>query len=189
MTCSSSRRRTSCGSRRRGSGTRPLRKGSGHRCWAPATCDGGDGRRLRRCHDVDMRALTGHRRVTPRRIGALERLPQAVAEQVVRRIVELIDINEIVRQVDVNAIVQRVQRRRRASSPAWTPTNRGPRRHRSHRRSHRRQRDRGRIDIDAIVAKADIGQRSSRSPPPGCWASSSGSCAARSSRSTTCSTP
>jgi len=46
--------------------------------------------------------------VTPRRIGPLERLPQAVAEQVVRRIVELLDIDEIVRQVDVNAIVQRV---------------------------------------------------------------------------------
>jgi uncharacterized RDD family membrane protein YckC len=55
--------------------------------------------------------------VTPRRLGALERLPQAVAEQVVRRIVEMLDINEIVQRidldqvmsrVDVNAIVQRV---------------------------------------------------------------------------------
>lgn len=43
-----------------------------------------------------------------RRIGALERLPQAVAEQVVRRIVEMLDFNEIIGQVDVNAIVQRV---------------------------------------------------------------------------------
>jgi uncharacterized RDD family membrane protein YckC len=46
--------------------------------------------------------------LTPRRIGALERLPQAVAEQVVRRIVEMLDIDEIIRQVDVNAILQRV---------------------------------------------------------------------------------
>jgi uncharacterized RDD family membrane protein YckC len=46
--------------------------------------------------------------VTPRRMGPLERLPQAVAEQVVRRIVELLDIDEIIRQVDVNAIVQRI---------------------------------------------------------------------------------
>ncbi|HEV3213373.1 MAG TPA: RDD family protein [Acidimicrobiales bacterium] len=46
--------------------------------------------------------------MTPRRLGPLERLPQAVAEQVVRRIIELIDVDEIIRQVDVNAIVQRV---------------------------------------------------------------------------------
>jgi len=43
----------------------------------------------------------------PRR-GPLERLPQAVAEQVVRRIVELLDINEIVQRVDVDDVVQRV---------------------------------------------------------------------------------
>jgi uncharacterized RDD family membrane protein YckC len=46
--------------------------------------------------------------VTPRRIGPLERLPHAIAEQVVRRVVEMLDIDEIIRQVDVNAIVQRV---------------------------------------------------------------------------------
>jgi uncharacterized RDD family membrane protein YckC len=46
--------------------------------------------------------------VTPRRVGPFERLPQAVAEQVVRRIVELLDINEIVQRVDVNGVVQRV---------------------------------------------------------------------------------
>ena len=46
--------------------------------------------------------------MTPRRIGPLERLPQAVAEQVVRRIVEMLDIDEIIRQVDVNAVVQRI---------------------------------------------------------------------------------
>lgn len=46
--------------------------------------------------------------VTPRKLGPLERLPQAVAEQVVRRIVELLDMNEIIAQVDVNAIVARL---------------------------------------------------------------------------------
>jgi uncharacterized RDD family membrane protein YckC len=46
--------------------------------------------------------------VTPRRLGPLERLPQAVAEQVVKRIVEVIDIDEIVRRVDVNDVVERV---------------------------------------------------------------------------------
>jgi len=46
--------------------------------------------------------------VTPPRIGPLERLPQAVAEQVVRRIVELLDIDQIVQQVDVNKVVQRI---------------------------------------------------------------------------------
>jgi len=46
--------------------------------------------------------------VTPRRLNAIERLPQAIAEQVVRRIVEIIDIDEIVRKVDVDDIVRRV---------------------------------------------------------------------------------
>ena len=47
--------------------------------------------------------------MTPRRVvGPLERLPQAIAEQVVRRIVEVLDIDEIVRRVDIDAIVQRV---------------------------------------------------------------------------------
>jgi uncharacterized RDD family membrane protein YckC len=46
--------------------------------------------------------------VTPRRLTALERLPQAIAEQVVKRIVEVIDVDEIVRRVDVNDIVRRV---------------------------------------------------------------------------------
>jgi uncharacterized RDD family membrane protein YckC len=46
--------------------------------------------------------------VTPPRMGPLERLPQAVAEQIVRKVVEMLDIDEIIRQVDVNAILQRV---------------------------------------------------------------------------------
>lgn len=46
--------------------------------------------------------------MSPRRPGPLERLPQAIAEQVVHRIVELIDFNEIIGKVDVNAIVQQV---------------------------------------------------------------------------------
>jgi len=43
----------------------------------------------------------------PRR-NPLERLPQAVAEAVVTRIVEMIDINAIVERVDVNELVDRV---------------------------------------------------------------------------------
>jgi uncharacterized RDD family membrane protein YckC len=46
--------------------------------------------------------------MSPRRLGPLDRLPQAIAEQVVRRIVEVIDIDEIVRRVDVNDVVARV---------------------------------------------------------------------------------
>jgi uncharacterized RDD family membrane protein YckC len=38
----------------------------------------------------------------------LERLPQAVAEAVVTRILQLIDVNEIIARVDVNSVVQRV---------------------------------------------------------------------------------
>jgi len=45
--------------------------------------------------------------VSPRR-GPLERLPQAIAEQVVRRIVEVIDVDEIVRRIDVDGIVRRI---------------------------------------------------------------------------------
>ena len=43
-----------------------------------------------------------------RRIGPVERLPQAIAEQVVRRIVEVIDVNEIVQRIDVNGVIERV---------------------------------------------------------------------------------
>jgi uncharacterized RDD family membrane protein YckC len=46
--------------------------------------------------------------VTPRRSGPLERLPQAIAEQVVSRIIELIDVNEIVSRIDVNDVVNRI---------------------------------------------------------------------------------
>jgi len=46
--------------------------------------------------------------VTPRRLNAFERLPQAIAEQVVRRIVEVIDINEIVTRIDVDEVIRRV---------------------------------------------------------------------------------
>ncbi len=46
--------------------------------------------------------------MTPRRAGPFERLPQAIAEQVVNRIVELIDVNEIVSRLDVDDIVRRI---------------------------------------------------------------------------------
>lgn len=44
----------------------------------------------------------------PRRLSAIERLPQAIAEQVVKRIVEMLDVNEIVERVDVDGVVQRI---------------------------------------------------------------------------------
>jgi uncharacterized RDD family membrane protein YckC len=40
--------------------------------------------------------------------GPLERLPQAIAEQVVRRIVEMLDVDEIVRRIDVDDVVRRI---------------------------------------------------------------------------------
>jgi uncharacterized RDD family membrane protein YckC len=94
--------------------------------------------------------------LTPRRIGALERLPQAVAEQVVRRIVEMLDIDEIIRQVDVNAIVQRVDVNALMANVDIDQL------------VDRIDIDRlvdqvdinaiaDRIDIDALVAKADLG--------------------------------
>jgi uncharacterized RDD family membrane protein YckC len=43
-----------------------------------------------------------------RSLGPLERLPQAIAEQVVRRIVEVLDVDEIVRRIDVDDIVRRI---------------------------------------------------------------------------------
>lgn len=43
-----------------------------------------------------------------RPLGPLERLPQAIAEQVVRRIVELLDVNEIVRRIDVDDVARRI---------------------------------------------------------------------------------
>lgn len=46
--------------------------------------------------------------MTPRARGPLERLPQAIAEQVVRRIVELLDVDDIARRIDVNDVVTRV---------------------------------------------------------------------------------
>jgi len=46
--------------------------------------------------------------VSARRQGPLERLPQAIAEQVVRRIVEAVDVNEIVRRIDVDDVVRRI---------------------------------------------------------------------------------
>lgn len=46
--------------------------------------------------------------MTPRRLGAFERLPQAIAEQVVRRIVEVIDIDEIVQRIDVDEVLRRI---------------------------------------------------------------------------------
>lgn len=85
--------------------------------------------------------------MTPRRLSSLERLPQAVAEQVVRRIVEMVDVNEIIRQVDVNAIVQRVDVNELVDSVdidrivAKIDINAIA----------------DRIDVDAFVAKADLG--------------------------------
>jgi uncharacterized RDD family membrane protein YckC len=46
--------------------------------------------------------------VSPRRQSPLERLPQAIAEQVVKRIVEVVDVNEIVRRIDVDDVVRRI---------------------------------------------------------------------------------
>ena len=46
--------------------------------------------------------------MTPKRLSAIERLPQAIAEQVVRRIVEVLDIDEIVRKIDVDDVVRRI---------------------------------------------------------------------------------
>jgi len=46
--------------------------------------------------------------VSPRRQSPLERLPQAIAEQVVKRIVEVLDVNEIVRRIDVDDVVRRI---------------------------------------------------------------------------------
>ena len=46
--------------------------------------------------------------MTPRRLGPIERLPQAVAEQVVRRIVEAHDVDALVKRVDVNDVISRV---------------------------------------------------------------------------------
>lgn len=46
--------------------------------------------------------------MSPRARGPLERLPHAIAEQVVRRLVELLDVDEIVRRVDVDDVVRRV---------------------------------------------------------------------------------
>jgi uncharacterized RDD family membrane protein YckC len=46
--------------------------------------------------------------MSPSRRGPLERLPQAIAEQVVRRIVEVIDVDEIVRRVDVDDVMKRI---------------------------------------------------------------------------------
>jgi len=60
-----------------------------------------------RCHDGRMSAQRGEH-ATPRRVGPLERLPQAIAEQVVRRVVELLDVNEIVQRVDVDEVVRRI---------------------------------------------------------------------------------
>lgn len=85
--------------------------------------------------------------MTPRRIGALERLPQAVAEQVVRRIIEIIDIDSIIQQVDVNAIVQRVDVNELVD-------------HIDIDRIVSRidiNAIADRIDVDALVAKADLG--------------------------------
>jgi uncharacterized RDD family membrane protein YckC len=45
--------------------------------------------------------------MSPRR-SPLDRLPQAIAEQVVRRIVEVIDVNEIVRRIDVDDVARRI---------------------------------------------------------------------------------
>lgn len=46
--------------------------------------------------------------MSPRPRSPLERLPHAIAEQVVRRIVELLDVNEIIERVDVDEVVRRV---------------------------------------------------------------------------------
>lgn len=46
--------------------------------------------------------------MSPRRQSPLERLPQAIAEQVVKRVVEVIDVNEIVRRIDVDDVVRRI---------------------------------------------------------------------------------
>lgn len=43
-----------------------------------------------------------------RPLGPFERLPQAIAEQVVRRIVEMLDVDEIVRRIDVDDVVRRI---------------------------------------------------------------------------------
>ena len=83
----------------------------------------------------------------------------------------------------------RKRRRERDRRPRRHQQARRRHRHRSHRRPHRRERHRRQIDIDALVEEGRPRRRSSRSPPQGCWASSSASCAARSSRSTTSSTP
>ncbi len=46
--------------------------------------------------------------MTPRARSPLERLPQAIAEQVVRRIVELLDVDDIARRIDVDDVVRRI---------------------------------------------------------------------------------
>ena len=46
--------------------------------------------------------------MSPRRQSPLERLPQAIAEQVVKRIVEAVDVSEIVRRIDVDDVVRRI---------------------------------------------------------------------------------
>ncbi len=42
------------------------------------------------------------------RRGPLDRLPRAIAEQVVRRIVELLDVDDIARRIDVDSLVRRL---------------------------------------------------------------------------------
>jgi len=62
------------------------------------------------------------------RRNPIERLPQAVAEAVVTRIVQMIDINEIVERVDLNELVDRVDVNRLVE----------------------------RVDVDALVQRVDL---------------------------------
>lgn len=61
--------------------------------------------RLQGCGDACTHGLD---EMKSRSLGPLERLPQAIAEQVVRRIVEALDVDEIARRIDVDDVVRRI---------------------------------------------------------------------------------
>jgi uncharacterized RDD family membrane protein YckC len=77
------------------------------------------------------------------RRGPLERLPQAIAEQVVRRIVEVLDVDEIVRRIDVDEVVRRIDVNALLQRVDVDDVV-------------------GRVDVDAVVERVDANQLLSR---------------------------